>query len=334
MDDLLQQGITAFQAGKRDDSRKLFAAAIQKNLNDESAWGWMYNVCDNDKERIDCLKQVLRINPSNEKANRLFNKLTGNQAKSNKTSKKLFGKIVTMSLALLVVIVIVVIVIAFNNQKALQQLVFFAPPLPTITQVTFPTLTPTITLTNTPVETLTPTQDSKQQLINEVIPLLDTRTTESFKEARYKLIEFRYISQMNWKDEEVQTLYWYADSMIDVLAGDTLLYEFQDISPDYNGVYHKQIISEMLKHMSKEEWKTKYEENRPIVETVQATFGREIGRSAPAIGMTAQQVLDSQWGKPTKINKTITANVIYEQWVYSVDRYIYLENGIVVSIQE
>jgi hypothetical protein len=27
-------------------------------------------------------------------------------------------------------------------------------------------------------------------------------------------------------------------------------------------------------------------------------------------------------------------NVIYEQWVYSVDRYIYLENGIVVSIQE
>jgi len=77
MDDLLQQGITAFQAGKRDDSRKLFASAIQKNPNDESAWGWMYNVCDNDKERIDCLKQVLRINPSNEKANRLFNKLSG-----------------------------------------------------------------------------------------------------------------------------------------------------------------------------------------------------------------------------------------------------------------
>jgi hypothetical protein len=77
MADLLQQGITAYQTGKRDDSRKLFIAAIHQNPNDESAWGWMYNVCDNDKERIDCLKQVLRINPSNEKANRLFNKLSG-----------------------------------------------------------------------------------------------------------------------------------------------------------------------------------------------------------------------------------------------------------------
>jgi tetratricopeptide (TPR) repeat protein len=75
MDDLLQQGITLFQAGKRDDSRKLFIAAIHQNPNDESAWGWMYNVCDNDKERIDCLKQVLRINPKNEKAMRLLNKL-------------------------------------------------------------------------------------------------------------------------------------------------------------------------------------------------------------------------------------------------------------------
>ena len=136
MDDLLQQGITLFQAGKRDDSRKLFASAIQKNPNDESAWGWMYNVCDNDKERIDCLKQVLRINPKNEKANRLFNKLTGNQAKLNKASKNLSGKSAMLSMILGVVAVVVIIVIAvgiINNPNALREFAVFTPPPPTIT---------------------------------------------------------------------------------------------------------------------------------------------------------------------------------------------------------
>jgi len=76
MDDLLQQGITAYRAGKRDEARKFFAGAVKQNQNDERIWGWMYNVCDNDKERIHCLKQMLRINPKNEKANQLLSELT------------------------------------------------------------------------------------------------------------------------------------------------------------------------------------------------------------------------------------------------------------------
>lgn len=76
MDDLLQQGITAYRAEKHDEARKLFTAAVKQNQNDERVWGWMYNVCDNDKERIHCLKQMLRINPKNEKANQLLSELT------------------------------------------------------------------------------------------------------------------------------------------------------------------------------------------------------------------------------------------------------------------
>jgi hypothetical protein len=76
MDDLLQQGITAYRAGKRDEARKFFAGAVKQNQNDEHSWGWMYNVCDSDKERVYCLKQMLRINPKNEKANQLLSKLT------------------------------------------------------------------------------------------------------------------------------------------------------------------------------------------------------------------------------------------------------------------
>lgn len=76
MDDLLQQGITAYRAGKRDEARRLFIAAVKQNQNDERTWGWMYNVCNNDQERIQCLKQMLRINPKNEKANQLLSELT------------------------------------------------------------------------------------------------------------------------------------------------------------------------------------------------------------------------------------------------------------------
>ena len=61
MDDLLQQGITAHKAGKRNEARSIFIAVVKQNPNSESAWGWMHNVCNNDQERIHCLRQVLRV---------------------------------------------------------------------------------------------------------------------------------------------------------------------------------------------------------------------------------------------------------------------------------
>ena len=80
MNDLLQEGIKAYQAGNRDDARKLFVAVVKQNKNDERAWGWMHTVSSSDKERIHCLKQMLRINPKNKKANEVLNKLTNSEA--------------------------------------------------------------------------------------------------------------------------------------------------------------------------------------------------------------------------------------------------------------
>lgn len=54
----------------------------------------------------------------------------------------------------------------------------------------------------------------------------------------------------------------------------------------------------------------------------------------PEIGMTADEVKNSTWGDPTKINKTATKYGVHEQWVYSPGRYIYLDDGIVTSIQD
>ena len=55
-------------------------------------------------------------------------------------------------------------------------------------------------------------------------------------------------------------------------------------------------------------------------------------REGVSIGMTQDDVIKSQWGKPSKINRTTTSRVIREQWVYA-GGYLYFENGILVTIQ-
>jgi len=75
MDELLQQGITAYKAGKRDEARKIFITVVRQSPDNELAWGWMYSVANDDKERVHCMRQVVRINPKNEKASQLLNKL-------------------------------------------------------------------------------------------------------------------------------------------------------------------------------------------------------------------------------------------------------------------
>ncbi|OXS68674.1 hypothetical protein B1B04_19595 [Lysinibacillus sp. KCTC 33748] len=53
------------------------------------------------------------------------------------------------------------------------------------------------------------------------------------------------------------------------------------------------------------------------------------------IGMTKEQVLDTNWGEPDDINRTITASHQSEQWVYSdYGKYLYFEDGILVKIQD
>jgi hypothetical protein len=75
MDDLFQQGITAYKAGKQNEARRIFITVVKQSPDSERAWGWMNNVCNTDQERIHCLKQVLRINPKNEKARQHLERL-------------------------------------------------------------------------------------------------------------------------------------------------------------------------------------------------------------------------------------------------------------------
>jgi hypothetical protein len=56
-------------------------------------------------------------------------------------------------------------------------------------------------------------------------------------------------------------------------------------------------------------------------------------KGAPRVGMTYKQVEATCWGKPDHVNRSETAGAISDQYVYGDDRYVYLRNGIVTSIQ-
>lgn len=51
------------------------------------------------------------------------------------------------------------------------------------------------------------------------------------------------------------------------------------------------------------------------------------------IGMTKEQALASNWGRPSKVNKTINANGTQEQWVYGDGNYLYFDNGVLTAVQ-
>ena len=59
-----------------------------------------------------------------------------------------------------------------------------------------------------------------------------------------------------------------------------------------------------------------------------------IGSAKPKIGMTEQEVRNSSWGEPQKINKSTYSWGTTEQWVYGNNRYVYFRNGKVTSISE
>jgi tetratricopeptide (TPR) repeat protein len=73
--DNLQNGIAAFKDGKRDEARKYFIAAMKEEPNNENVWGWLYQVSNNDNERIQALSKVVALNPQNVQAKQLLDKL-------------------------------------------------------------------------------------------------------------------------------------------------------------------------------------------------------------------------------------------------------------------
>jgi tetratricopeptide (TPR) repeat protein len=74
-DHLLQQGISAFQAGRRPQARARFTRLIEGDPDNELAWLWLSGAVETDGARRDCLEKVLEINPHNGIAHRALQSL-------------------------------------------------------------------------------------------------------------------------------------------------------------------------------------------------------------------------------------------------------------------
>lgn len=70
------------------------------------------------------------------------------------------------------------------------------------------------------------------------------------------------------------------------------------------------------------------------VEDSVTSITNEPEKTNPKIGMTREQVEESLWGKPNKINRTVTSSTVKEQWVYGSGQYLYFTDGIMTSFQD
>lgn len=51
------------------------------------------------------------------------------------------------------------------------------------------------------------------------------------------------------------------------------------------------------------------------------------------IGMSQEDVLASNWGKPQSVNRTVTNSGVREQWVYGLRNYLYFRDGVLETVQ-
>lgn len=128
-------------------------------------------------------------------------------------------------------------------------------------------------------------------------------------------------------DKEIDTMEHYLDAKVYEQQGDIDSMISDDLSQiplNYNGKIKVQV----------NELRNKYRSHLVDYENAQADLKAYEDKADPTVGMTAQELVDSKWGKPSDVNRTTTANGTFEQWIYGGNRYVYLENGIVTGIQE
>src|SRR5258708_18002856 len=68
VDSLVQDGITALKAGRKDEARRALMKAVELDEHNEEGWLWLSAVVETTEEQQICLENVIAINPNNDKA--------------------------------------------------------------------------------------------------------------------------------------------------------------------------------------------------------------------------------------------------------------------------
>lgn len=100
-----------------------------------------------------------------------------------------------------------------------------------------------------------------------------------------------------------------------------------------NQLVQKKINTEKRTKQKLEIEKKKNQRREEIIERYGIVNGEAILNHKVKIGWSKSMCIAS-WGKPITINRTTTKYGIHEQYVYSLSRYLYFEDGILITIQD
>lgn len=141
---------------------------------------------------------------------------------------------------------------------------------------------------------------------------------------------------LNIENEQYGKYYIFASELIERKSNDKSDMYFMSMED-----FHKhQAVQNQLRTAAKakaakaaEEAEKRAKERR---DNIIAKYGDQIGslilQGRVIVGMTKEQCIDAL-GHPTRINRTVTATMVHEQWVYS-SKYLYFDNDKLVAIQD
>lgn len=166
--------------------------------------------------------------------------------------------------------------------------------------------------------------DDAKKLIESIYPLNNIKNADNIK---VNTILNSYInSKKDYDNLDSNTMY------AGYTKNDLLKTYFQKIPTSYSGILKDDICElALILFGTKESWESSFNEK---LYNSQIELFTDKCRINPKVGMTKNEVENSTWGKPYKINKTVTTYGTNEQWVYSEDKYIYFNNEYVTAIQE
>lgn len=164
VEEMLLDGIRAARAGDKETARELLQQVIEADQYNEKAWFWLASVVETDEERRTCLSNVVLINPNNQRAQDLLERLEGGgNSGSGDSSRRSSMVIIAVGGALLlgVIALVALTLIGGDDSDSVAEDVPTATLTPTIDLTALnapPTETPLPTATFTPfLPTLPPT---------------------------------------------------------------------------------------------------------------------------------------------------------------------------------
>lgn len=124
---LMRDGIEAARAGDKATARDKFEQITELDENNEKAWFWLASVVETDEEKRVCLNNVLVINPDNERARQILERLQADDEPEDEVVPGISRRQLMMIAgggALVVVVllgIVLLLVINNNNQRAAEQ---------------------------------------------------------------------------------------------------------------------------------------------------------------------------------------------------------------------